>query len=129
MEIRHGRMFREEAIELIEKYDHVRPSTLETYINFLGINEATFYEWIEPMRDEDIWERDSKGQWQTKDNIANHKYDPGIDKARNETVAPDDRTFGKNNYGFYWKEGLIKSEQLIHDSRTFKSDDKSFIVL
>jgi N-acetyl sugar amidotransferase len=129
MEIRHGRMSREEGIELIEQYDHVRPSTLDTYLEFLKISEATFYEWIEPMRDEGIWEKDSSDKWRTKDRVANHIDDHSIDYARPKMLAPNERTFGKDNYGFYWKEGLAKTVQSINDDRAFNKDERRFIIL
>lgn len=43
MEIRHGRMTREQGKYLVAKYDPVEPSTLEAYCDFLGITKADFY--------------------------------------------------------------------------------------
>lgn len=47
LEIRHGRMTREEGIRLARKYDPVEPSTLESYCDFLGITKADFYGSVE----------------------------------------------------------------------------------
>ena len=43
-EIRYGRMTREEGIEMVRRYDHVRPRSLDTYLEFLQITEAEFEE-------------------------------------------------------------------------------------
>jgi hypothetical protein len=37
-------MTRAQGIELVHKYDPVKPSTLEEYCDFLGITSADFYE-------------------------------------------------------------------------------------
>jgi hypothetical protein len=127
-EIRHGRMTREEGIEMVQRYDHIRPGTLDTYLDFLQISEDEFFEWVEPMRDIDIWEKKADGKWYTKDTVANHIADPGIDEVRSVLVAPEDRTFGVNNTGFYWKEGTEQKNSL-SNVRGFNANDKEFIVL
>ena len=38
MEIRHGRMTREEGIQLVKKYDYVRPKTLDIYLKFQAVD-------------------------------------------------------------------------------------------
>jgi len=81
-EIRHGRMTREEGIELVTQYDHVRPSDLDVYLKFVGMTEQEFLDGIEHMRDPAIWEKGSDGRWRTKDNIGNHASDPGVDEVR-----------------------------------------------
>jgi len=128
MEIRHGRITREEGIELVRKYDHITPNTLATYLNFMEITADQFYEWIEPMRDRDIWEKDESGNWIPNDSVANHVNDPGVETARVPLVAPENRTFGKNNLGFYWREDL-SFDNRTRDMRGFQTDQKDFIVL
>ena len=128
MEIRHGRLTREEGIELVKQYDHVRPSTLDTYLDFLEITEDQFFEWVEPMRDTDIWEKGSDGIWRGNDSAANHVDDPGVDAVRPKLVPEEKRTFGAENHGYFWKEGL-ETSGTISDARGFHSDDKRFIVL
>ena len=127
MEIRHGRMTREEGIEMVKKYDHVRPSSLDVYLDFLGITEEEFNAWIEPMRDEEIWEKGSDGTWRTKDSVANHVNDPNVEKARVPLVAEEDRTFGKNNEGFYWRDDLASQER-VNRARKAKEEDRNFVV-
>jgi len=128
MEIRHGRMTREEGIELVKQYDHVRPETLDTYLRFLQVTEDEFYEWIESMRDLDIWQRDSSGHWYVKDSVANHISDSGVEAARVPLASQEDRTFGDNNRGFYWHDRASGSGPR-KDVRSFQSDDLEFIVL
>lgn len=101
-EIRHGRMTREEGIELVRQYDHVRPRTLDTYLNFLDITEQQFYEWIEPMRDRDLWGRRALGEWVANDTVMNHVHDPGVEAARVPLV--EDRTFGERNRHLYYSD-------------------------
>ena len=43
MEIRHGRMTREEGLDMVRRYDHVEPSTLRTYCDFLDTSVDDFY--------------------------------------------------------------------------------------
>jgi hypothetical protein len=81
-EIRHGRMSREEGIDMVMKYDHVRPSDMDLFLEHTGLSESQFLEIIEPMRDLDVWEKKPDGTWQLKDNIGNHKNDDGVDKVR-----------------------------------------------
>jgi hypothetical protein len=128
MEVRHGRMTREEGIELVKLYDHVCPSSLNTYLEFLQVTEQEFYDWIEPMRDTDIWEKGSEGQWRLKDSIANHVNDSGVDKVRPELKAPADRTFGENNQNFYWKEEMA-SKKTDRQIQRQNADDEKFIIL
>ena len=82
MEIRHGRMTREEGIEMVERYDSREPSTLAAYCDFLGISPAEFYAWVEPMRDEGLWKKDSKGAWSAQDSVARHVIGEREERAR-----------------------------------------------
>jgi N-acetyl sugar amidotransferase len=128
MEIRHGRMTREEGIELVNKLDAVTPRTLKIYLDFLQITEKQFYEWIDPMRDKDIWEKDKKGNWVPNDTIVNHLSDPGVEAAIVPLVAPEDRTFGNNNLGFYWREDL-SFDNRTEEMRNYSSNRDDFIIL
>lgn len=42
LDIRHGRLKRKKAIELINKYEGRKPRSLELFLNYLGISEAEF---------------------------------------------------------------------------------------
>ncbi len=81
-EIRHGRMTREQGIEMVAKHDHVRPSDMDIFLNAVGMTEEEIHEMIEPMRDPRIWEKDENGGWTPRDSIANHVDDPGVDGVR-----------------------------------------------
>jgi hypothetical protein len=131
MEIRHGRMTREEGIELVKRYDPAPPSTLDTYLKFLQISEDDFYEWIEPMRDLNIWEKDSTGVWVAKDSVPNHIKDPGVTLARVPLVPPEERTFSPMNRHLYYSEMLWKNERQMGrpNPRHFHPDMNEFIVL
>jgi N-acetyl sugar amidotransferase len=81
-EIRQGRMTREQGIEMVAKYDHVRPSDMDIYLDAVGMTEAELLALVEPMRDSRIWAKDAEGRWYTTDSIANHVDDPGVDEVR-----------------------------------------------
>lgn len=100
-EIRHGRMTREEGIDLVLRYDHVKPSTLYQYLNFLGMTEEEFFGYIAHLRDRDIWEFSDNALWFVNDTVGFHKDDEGVDKVRPELTDIDSRTFGKHNKGFF----------------------------
>ncbi len=126
-EIRARRMTREEAIELVKKYDHVRPSTLDLYLDFLGITEEEFEEFIEPMRDPAIWEKTPEG-WVLKDSVANHVNDPGVEEVRLPLLPEEERTFGHKNRYFYYSEKFEPLEN-IDDRFVEESDRNEFIIL
>jgi N-acetyl sugar amidotransferase len=101
-EIRHGRMTREEGIDLVDRYDHNRPSILGPYLKFMGITEQQFMDWVEPMRDTNIWQ-EVDGRWELRDFISLHKDDDGVDEVRTRLVPQEWRTFGELNIGYYHK--------------------------
>ena len=80
-EIRHGRLTREEGIDLVMKHDPKRPRDLDLLLEFLKITESEFEGLVEHLRDERIWGREG-GKWTPKDNIGNHRNDPGVDAVR-----------------------------------------------
>lgn len=109
MEIRHGRMSREEGIEMVRQYDPVRPSTLDMYLEFLGMGEDEFLDCVEPMRDPDIWEKAPDGTWKATDSVLNHGTGPGIEEARVEQV--EDRTFAPENAHLFFSEATPEREE------------------
>ena len=80
------------------------------------------------MRDTDIWEKGSNGQWNLKDSVANHVNDSGVEKVRPELKAPVDRTFGENNHHFYWNEKNLSSKT-DYQSQRKNEDEEKFIIL
>lgn len=82
-EIRHGRITREQGIDLVMKHDARRPRDLDLLLEFIGITEEHFEGLVEHLRDERIWGHDSAtGKWRPKDHIGNHKADPGVNAVR-----------------------------------------------
>ena len=100
MEIRHGRMTREEGLEMVRRYDSREPSTLRTYCDFLGITKQQFYDWVAPMRDERIWKQDGAGVWQPQDAVFQHQIGESEERAR--VVQSNDRTFSPENRQMYF---------------------------
>ena len=130
-EIRHGRMTREEGIEMVREYDHRRPKSLDAYLDFMELSERQFLELIEPMRDKSIWEKDSQGNWRVKDSVTNHANDPGVEVARVPLVPPEERTFSRKNRMLYysdkyWKDANVETSGSI---RTIDRKPEDFIIL
>jgi N-acetyl sugar amidotransferase len=106
-EIRHGRMSREEGIDLVEKYDHNRPADLYYMLDFLDLTEQEFVDAIEPMRDRDIWEQDENGEWVLTDSVGNHKDDPGVDDVRVDVTSDDHWSDIENTVTDYGDQDFI----------------------
>jgi hypothetical protein len=81
-EVRHGRMSREHAIDMVAMYDHVRPSDMDVFLGSVGVSEHDLLTMIESMRDPSIWKKDPAGVWRTTDSVVNHRHDPGIEQVR-----------------------------------------------
>jgi N-acetyl sugar amidotransferase len=87
-EIRHGRMTREEGVEMVKRYDHVRPSDMDIFLRRSGMSEQELCELIAPMRDPAIWEKNESGVWRVKDSVAHHQDDTGVMEARLPQISP-----------------------------------------
>ncbi len=81
-EIRHGRMTREQGIEMVMKHDPVRPRDVDVFLKSVGMEESELLALIENMRDPSIWAKDDDGEWVRTDVIANHINDAGVEEAR-----------------------------------------------
>lgn len=124
LEIRNGRMTREEGIELVKKYDHVRPRSLDIYLKFLDLTEEEFERAIEHLRDRRIWEKEADGKWYTTDHVSNHIDDPNVDKVR--VPQKEDRTFSDWNWYLYYNEKFAEK----YGSTEDRWDDREkFIIL
>jgi len=100
MEIRHGRMAREEGMTMVKRYDAREPSTLQTYCDFLGITKQQFYDWVEPMRDDRLWQKDTSGVWKPQDAVFLHEISEAEEHAR---VTPSkERTLSDENHRMYF---------------------------
>jgi N-acetyl sugar amidotransferase len=68
-DVRSGHMTRDEAIAMVERYDHVKPRRdLERWLEYVGMTEEEFDEIADTFRDPRVWAKDSGGQW-VKDSI------------------------------------------------------------
>lgn len=66
-DIRTGDLTREQAIELVRKHDHVVPSDLYHWLDYVGMKEDEFWETANRFRDPRVW-RKANGNW-VKDNL------------------------------------------------------------
>lgn len=123
-EIRHGRMTREEGQALVRAYDHVRPRSLDIYLEFLGMSEREFEDCLAPMRDPDIWERRPAG-WRVRDSVVNHPGGPDVERAR--VPLGDDRTFDARNRHLYWSDA--SGPTAAPDATAARGPSDRFIVL
>lgn len=100
MEIRHGRMTREEGIAMVKQYDQRTPSSLQQYCEFLGISKEEFYSSVDNQRDSKIWKAVSASRWVLDDSIDRHELDETHDQQRVDQSS--DRTFNGSNQQLYF---------------------------
>jgi len=67
LDIRSGHMTREQAVELVRKHDHVKPSDTQKWLDFVGWTEEQLDEAADAFRDSRVW-RIEDGQW-VKDDL------------------------------------------------------------
>lgn len=64
LEIRHGRLRRQEAIEILRNQGTENPSgDIRKFSAFVGISEAQYFETLEGFRNHEIWQR-RNGRWE-----------------------------------------------------------------
>jgi len=64
LEIRNGRVSREEAIDIVAGHGEQRPvRDIASFCSFAGVEESWFYDVAERFRDRSIWQRDETGRW------------------------------------------------------------------
>jgi len=66
-DIRTGHMNRAEAIELVRKYDHVVPSDLYYWLDYVDMKEDQFWQIADTFRDPSVWYIQDDQWW--KDNL------------------------------------------------------------
>jgi len=104
MEIRHGRMTREEGIAMVKRYDAREPSTLGLYCDFLGISKQKFHELVVPMRDAAIWGAEHSPDARPLDSVDRHPIGEAEERAR---PAPSpDRALAPENRHLYFNPAL-----------------------
>ncbi len=62
-DIRGGYMSREEGIDMVRKYDHVRSSDLYHWLEYVDRSEEWFDEIADSFRSPKVWVRDNEGNW------------------------------------------------------------------
>lgn len=67
-DIRDGKKTREEGIELVKKYDHVKPCDLYRWLEYVNMTEEEFDRIADTFRDPRVWEQLPDGAW-VKDNL------------------------------------------------------------
>lgn len=67
-DIRAGRMTRHEGVEMVRRYDHVKPGDLERWLDYVAMSEEEFDKVADTFRDPRVWRRDGSGNW-TKTNL------------------------------------------------------------
>lgn len=78
-DVRLGLMTREEGIEVVRKYDHVKPRDLDRWLGYVGMSEQEFDAIADTFRNPRVW-RIENGQW-VKDNIWGESSEYGQVKA------------------------------------------------
>jgi N-acetyl sugar amidotransferase len=67
MQVRHGRMTRDEAVTLTTRYDgRIHPRFIDKFCRFLRISTEHFWAVAERYRNPDIWMRDNAGAWRLR---------------------------------------------------------------
>ncbi len=62
-DIRNGHMTREEGVEMVRKYDHVKSSDIYTWLDHVDKDEAWFDQIADGFRSPHVWVQDDTGQW------------------------------------------------------------------
>lgn len=83
-EIRLKRLTREEGIDLVARYQDVRPDPqrLKLFLDWIGMQEQQLMQLIDKHRDPAIWRRDDDGRHVLQDSVVNHRNDEGVDSVR-----------------------------------------------
>jgi N-acetyl sugar amidotransferase len=67
-DIRSGTLTREEGIEMVRKYDHVKPRDLDRWLQYVDMTEEEFDRVADGFRDPRVWRTNSEATW-VKDNL------------------------------------------------------------
>lgn len=62
-EIRHGRLLREDALDLVSYHQSFKPSFIDMFCEWLGTNQKSLEYVLDRHRNEDIWEQDNDRNW------------------------------------------------------------------
>jgi hypothetical protein len=62
-DIRNGYMTRDEGVEMVRKYDHVKSSDIQYWLNYVNRDEEWFDRIADSFRDPRVWGKDEDGHW------------------------------------------------------------------
>ena len=65
-DVRRGYMSRQEAIQMVKKYDHVKSSDLKDWLKYVGKNEEWFDKIADSFRDTRVWAKDVNNNWKKR---------------------------------------------------------------
>ena len=66
-DIRDGYITRDEAIQLIKKYDEEFPKkNFNFFLDYVGLTEKTYWKIIDSFRPKNIWYKNNKKKWINK---------------------------------------------------------------
>lgn len=63
-DIRLKRLTREEGLERINKYVHVKPKALDQFLQWANLSESEFIGALDQFRDPAAWKRSETGEWE-----------------------------------------------------------------
>jgi hypothetical protein len=68
-EVRNGKITRDEAVHLVEKYDHEFPTKFfDEFLDYIGISETEFYETIDKFRSPHLWKK-IQDKWELRHTV------------------------------------------------------------
>jgi hypothetical protein len=59
-------MTRQEGIEMVKKYDHIKSSDTFHWLDYVGITEEEFDSAANKFRSEKVWKVNAKGIWEKR---------------------------------------------------------------
>lgn len=120
MEIRHGRMTREEGMRVVEEYDSTEPENLHYYCDFVGISVEEFYQLVDEMRDPEMWKKNESGEWVAKDSAWQNE----VSIKNNDYCKFDlkDHVYSKENRHLFYNP-MNPPEKSGEDSRDLVPDE------
>lgn len=72
-DIRAGLMTRDAAVEMVRRYDHVKPRDLKRWLEYTGTMEADFDRIADTFRSPRVWRKSEHGVWE-KENLWDDKH-------------------------------------------------------
>ena len=87
-EIRLRRMTRKQGVEITMKYQSRKPKNLQLFLEWLGITENAFHYIVDQHRNDCIWERDEKWNWQMCSDTYRTLLDNGDPRQALDLVMP-----------------------------------------